>query len=83
MMTIKDIYVAINKISPVHYDTIVKILRRKRRPSPELAKNLEKVTNIPRLAWLYPDEYYNPLIAQYSKKEKQNKSKKEQKLDNG
>jgi transcriptional regulator with XRE-family HTH domain len=34
----------------------------KRRPSPQLAAVLEKVTGIDRLAWLYPDEHENPYV---------------------
>ena len=41
----------------IHYDTIAKIERGERRPSPELAKALEAVTGIPRLVFLYPDEF--------------------------
>jgi transcriptional regulator with XRE-family HTH domain len=39
------------------------ILAGKRRPSPEIAARLEKATGINRLAWLYPDEYPNPMIS--------------------
>jgi len=42
---------------PVHPDTLSKIERGQRRPSPELAKALETVTGIPRLVFLYPDEF--------------------------
>lgn len=38
------------------------ILSGKRRPSADLAVELERVTGIDRRAWLYPDEYPNPLI---------------------
>jgi transcriptional regulator with XRE-family HTH domain len=31
-------------------------------PGPRMAKKLEAVTGIPRLSWMYPDEYHNPLI---------------------
>ncbi len=46
------------------------VLRGKSRPSPELAARLEQVTGISRLAWLYPDEYPNPLINQKRSHEK-------------
>ena len=39
------------------------ILSRKRRPSPEVAVSLEKLTGIERRAWLWPDEFQNDLIA--------------------
>lgn len=38
------------------------IMTRKRRPSPELAALLERITGIDRRAWLYPDEFPNPLF---------------------
>ena len=38
------------------------ILSGKRRPGADLAKRLEKLTGIPRMCWLYPDEYPNPMI---------------------
>ncbi len=38
------------------------IMTRKRQPSPKLAAELEKITGISRCAWLYPDEYPNPMI---------------------
>jgi|WetSurMetagenome_2_1015567.scaffolds.fasta_scaffold200859_3 hypothetical protein len=39
------------------------ILRRRRRPSSQLAEKLESVTGIRHSAWLYPDVYYNPYIS--------------------
>ncbi len=33
------------------------ILARKRRPSPEVARRLERITGKHRLWWLYPDEF--------------------------
>jgi len=41
-------------ISPTH---ISDIIHGRKRPSPDLALKLEKVTGVSRLAWLYPDEY--------------------------
>jgi plasmid maintenance system antidote protein VapI len=38
------------------------IFAGKRRPSPELAEKLEKLTGVPRLSWLYSDQYPNPLL---------------------
>jgi hypothetical protein len=38
------------------------ILAGKRRPGANLAARLEKMTGVPRLSWLYPDEYPNPLL---------------------
>lgn len=43
------------------------ILNNKSRPSPELAKELERVTGVTRLAWLYPDEFHNPYIKKIPK----------------
>jgi len=40
------------------------IFAGKRRPGPEVAAGLEKLTGVPRLCWLYPDEYPNPMIKQ-------------------
>jgi transcriptional regulator with XRE-family HTH domain len=39
------------------------ILRRRRKPSSQLAEKLEAVTGIRHSAWLYPDVYYNPYIS--------------------
>ncbi len=36
---------------------VSEIFSRKKRPSPEFAEDLERVTGIHRLKWLYPDEY--------------------------
>lgn len=38
------------------------IFAGKRRPSPEIAAQLEGLTGIDRRAWLYPDEFRNPLV---------------------
>jgi hypothetical protein len=43
------------------YPTILRFLNGTRRPSPELAATLEKVSGVPRLSWLYPNEFINPL----------------------
>jgi len=43
--------------------TICDILRgRIKKPSPEFAAYIEKNYGIDRRAWLYPDEFPNPLI---------------------
>jgi plasmid maintenance system antidote protein VapI len=41
---------------------ISSIFRGERRPSAELAILLEKATGIDRRAWLYPNEFPNPMI---------------------
>ncbi len=41
---------------------VSEVLRGKRRPSPDAAVALEKATGISRSAWLWPEEYPNPLI---------------------
>lgn len=46
-------------ISHRHLDHI---LCRKRRPSADLAIILEQITGIDRRAWLWPDEFPNPMI---------------------
>ena len=66
-----DIAKAIN----ISRQAIHNIIKGRRRPSPELAKKLEQVTGVSRLAWLYPDEFYNPYIKPKSNKQ-QNKQKK-------
>jgi len=38
------------------------ILCRKRRPSADLAITLERITGIDRRAWLWPDEFPNPML---------------------
>jgi transcriptional regulator with XRE-family HTH domain len=38
------------------------ILRRERRPSPEVAAALEEATGVDRRAWLYPSEFENPFL---------------------
>jgi plasmid maintenance system antidote protein VapI len=45
-------------ISPKHFNDI---LKGRRRPSPELAVELERYTGIGRCAWLWPDEYDNSM----------------------
>ena len=37
------------------------LLKGERIPSPKLALKLEKVTNVSRLKWLYPNEFGSPL----------------------
>jgi transcriptional regulator with XRE-family HTH domain len=34
-----------------------------RKPSATVAEKLEKATGIDRRAWLYPDEFHNPMIS--------------------
>jgi hypothetical protein len=63
------------KLNQVKYDYVTKILRRERRPSPSLARELEQVTGISRLAWLYPDEFHNPMIDLYQRR---NRAKRKQ-----
>jgi hypothetical protein len=38
------------------------IINRRRRPSPDMAAQLEDLTGIDRRGWLWPDEFHNPLI---------------------
>ncbi|HRR55889.1 MAG TPA: helix-turn-helix transcriptional regulator [Acidobacteriota bacterium] len=38
------------------------IFAGKRRPSPDLAARLEHETGVDRRAWLYPEEFPNPLV---------------------
>jgi len=38
------------------------ILRGRRRPSSLLAEKLERATGVDRRAWLYPEEFPNPLV---------------------
>jgi DNA-binding transcriptional regulator YdaS (Cro superfamily) len=45
-----------------HPTTVFRWLNRTRRISPEDAALLEKATGIPRLSWLYPDEFNNPMM---------------------
>jgi transcriptional regulator with XRE-family HTH domain len=40
------------------------IFAGKRRPSAELATELERITGIDRRAWLWPEEFQNPLLKQ-------------------
>lgn len=44
------------------------ILRGERRPSPDIAKQLEEETGVDRRAWLWPDEFENPHIKKTSRK---------------
>ena len=46
-------------ITPSH---MAYIARGVKKPSPDVAARLEKATGVPRLAWLYPEEYDNPYI---------------------
>jgi hypothetical protein len=50
-----------------HPVTVFRWLKRTRRVGLEDAVLLEKATGIPRLAWLYPDEFHNPMIEKYQK----------------
>jgi len=70
MMRQSEIAIKVN----VTRQTIHNIFKGRRRPSPELAKKLEQVTGVPRLCWLYPDEFPNPYIKDSTTK-KQNKQK--------
>jgi hypothetical protein len=45
----------------VHLDTLYKA-KRKGHMSRKLSRELEKITGIKRLMWLYPDEYGNPWL---------------------
>ena len=38
------------------------ILTGRTRVGADMAKKLEKATGIPRLSWIYPSEYHNPMI---------------------
>ena len=49
-------------ITGIHPTYHYKILAGKRRPSPEVAILYEKTFQIHRIAWLYPQEYFNPEI---------------------
>jgi hypothetical protein len=51
------------RISQRHLDYI---LARKRRPSADLAKDLEQVTGIERRCWIWPDEFPNPYMGSSS-----------------
>ena len=44
----------------ISYRHLSDIRHGRRRPSPNLAILLEKVSGINRLAWIYPDEFFNP-----------------------
>ncbi len=57
------------------YHSLLKILKGTRRASPKLAKILEKQTGIPRLSWLYPEEFHNPLIEEFQNTYKGKKEK--------
>lgn len=43
---------------------VSRILSRERCPTPETARRLEMATGVPRVAWIWPDEYYNPYFKQ-------------------
>jgi transcriptional regulator with XRE-family HTH domain len=53
--------------------TINDYLNRKKTPSPKMAKVLEEATGIDRRAWVWPDEFKNPMI-----EEVQNRKKKKE-----
>jgi transcriptional regulator with XRE-family HTH domain len=42
--------------------TAFRWLNKTRRPSPQMAMRLEKLTGVVVNAWLFPDEYFNPYI---------------------
>ncbi len=50
-----------------HPVTVYRWLNRTRRVGLHDAVLLEKATGIPRLAWLYPDEFHNPMIHGHEK----------------
>jgi hypothetical protein len=58
-MTISELKKHQLGISHRHLDHI---LCRKRRPSADLAIILEQITGIDRRAWLWPDEFPNPML---------------------
>jgi transcriptional regulator with XRE-family HTH domain len=39
------------------------IIKGKKLPSAAVAEKLEKATDVDRRAWLYPDEFHNPMIS--------------------
>lgn len=47
-------------ITPAHMG---QILRRLRRPSPDVARRLAKETGTSLESWLFPDEYPNPYFS--------------------
>lgn len=47
------------KITPQHMNDIIK---RRRRPSVDLAEKLEEATGIDRRCWVWPDQFPNPMI---------------------
>jgi len=60
---IKLTYKEISKILKCDPSTSFRWLNRSRRPSPEMALKLEKLTGVPVNAWLFPNEYYNPYFS--------------------
>ena len=44
----------------VHIDTIFRIKRGDNRPSPDLAKKLEKALKIDRRRWVWPEDFGDP-----------------------
>lgn len=38
------------------------ILKRSRRPSPDVARKLSEATGVPLESWLFPDDFKNPYI---------------------
>jgi hypothetical protein len=49
----------LKRISKRHFDYI---FMGKRRPSPELAEEFERLTGIDRAAWIWPKRYGNPML---------------------
>ena len=50
-----------------HPTTVFRWIKQTRQVGLRDAILLEKETGIPRLAWLYPEEYRNPMIEKYKK----------------
>ena len=61
---IKSLAAKVNR-TPV---TVFRWLNRTRHIGLNDAATLEKITGIHRLAWLYPDEFHNPMIERYKMK---------------
>lgn len=58
MIDVEELAKSLNKTKRhIYY-----IMAGRRTASLEFAKELEKVTGVPRLSWLYPDEYHNPYV---------------------
>jgi hypothetical protein len=58
LKSIKELSIKLGR----HQSTIVRWFNRDRGVSAEEAKKLEAATAVPRLAWLYPDEFENPYM---------------------